>query len=235
MRILVTRPLQEADRTASALARLGHEPVLAPMLTIVPLDDPLPAGPWSGVIMTSGNAARAIASRAVMLLPLPVFAVGHQTAIAARDAGFVSVVSAAGDGADLVALLATQKLSSTNPLLYLAGNDRARDLTAELSAYSIRAETHVVYRAVPAKALAATVKEAFLENRLDGVLHYSRRTAAIFCECAASSGVLAEALLSTHYCLSARAAEPLVELGAKDVRVGSSPDEDALFRLLSPA
>ncbi len=39
MRVLVTRPEPQAETTASRLVALGHEPVVAPMLVVVPEPD----------------------------------------------------------------------------------------------------------------------------------------------------------------------------------------------------
>ncbi len=233
MRILVTRPSPEAERTAAALVQLGHEPMLAPMLSIMALDVPLPIGPWGGIVMTSGNAARAVAGRVADLAALPVYAVGRQTAAAAHEAGFTSVLSADGDSTDLVALIATRK--SQAPLLYLAGNDRARDLPLELGTHGIRIETAVVYRAQAASTFSPNVRAAFAQNAIGGVLHYSRRTAAAFCSCVQSSDLQAQAMKATHYCLSSRAAEPLAAAGVKNLQIASAPEESALFRLLPQA
>src|SRR5262245_9639371 len=119
MRILVTRPADEAERTAQALRVLGHEALIAPVLRIEPIEDaPLGDGPWSGVLMTSGNAARAMAMhpRRAALFKLPAFAVGAQTTKAARDAGFSDVSSADGDSADLARLVAAKLRVRTAPL-----------------------------------------------------------------------------------------------------------------------
>ena len=65
MRLVITRPEPDASRTAQALARLGHEPILSPMLDVV-LDPAvaLPEGPFQAVLATSSNAIRALAMHA---------------------------------------------------------------------------------------------------------------------------------------------------------------------------
>ena len=236
MRILVTRPADEAERTAQALRALGHEALIAPVLRIEPVDDaPLGDGPWSAVLMTSGNAARALAMhpRRADIVRLPAFAVGAQTTRAARDAGFADVTSADGDGADLARLVAAKLRVRTAPLLYLAGSDLARDLPGELSRAGLAAETVVIYRALAMVELPDDAGEALQAGALDAALHYSRRSVSVFLVCANASGLLEQVLALRHCCLSERAAEPLRQIGASDVRVAARPDEVALLALIS--
>src|SRR5262249_33061019 len=63
MRLLGTRPEPDNERTAATLRAKGHDVMLAPMLRIeaVPNVD-LGAPPWSGVLLTSANGARALAA-----------------------------------------------------------------------------------------------------------------------------------------------------------------------------
>src|SRR5262249_49599259 len=93
-------------------------------------------GPWAALVMTSANAARAIAAhrRVQELRSLPVFVVGRRTAEAARAAGFDDVVSADGDAAGLAQLIVRRAASADAPLLYLAGEDRTGEIEAVLSA-----------------------------------------------------------------------------------------------------
>ena len=56
MRVLVTRPLPEANQTATRLAALGHEAVIAPLTTIEPTGAIVPAGPFDLIVATSARA-----------------------------------------------------------------------------------------------------------------------------------------------------------------------------------
>ena len=81
MRLLVTRPEPDNERTAAALRARGHEVMLAPLLRIEAVADAdLGAPPWAAILLTSANGARAIAGhpRRGELLALPVLAVGPQ-------------------------------------------------------------------------------------------------------------------------------------------------------------
>ncbi len=233
MRLLVTRPEPDGERTAAELRRRGHEVMLAPLLRveIVP-DAELGAGPFAAVLLTSANGARAIAMhrRRGELTALPALAVGASSAKAARDAGFTDVTSADGDGGDLARLATARFAGVERPLLYPAGEERARELGGELAASGIKVTTAIVYRTVKVTAFPPDVRAALISGAIDGVLHFSRRSVESYLEC--GRDMPGPALAPVHCCLSARAAEPLQAAGAGNVRVAAQPDETALLALL---
>jgi len=240
MRLLVTRPEPDAARTAAALRARGHDVMLAPLLRIeAEAEADLGSGPWEGVLITSANAVRAIAAhpRKDELVALPLFAVGRRSAEAARAAGFAEVVSADGDAGDLARLVATRDRTPQPgvqvrlPLLYLAGEDRAADVGDMLAAHGIATRTIVVYRAVAATALSPDIKDALAAGAIDGVLHYSRRSADAFVALALAALIDIKKLTITHYCVSAQAAAPLRDAGAAAV-AAETPDEAALLALI---
>ncbi len=235
MRLLVTRPAPDGERTAGLLRARGHDVLVASLLHIEPVVDAgFGAGPWTGVLLTSANAARAVAQhrRVAELLRLPAFAVGERTAQAARLAGFGDVVPAGGNVVELAILVAASVRTRNERLLYLAGAERAGDLAAELLAQGVPVETTVIYRAVANTHFPPYAWSALDLGRLDGVLHYSRRSAEVYLNCARAAGVLDKARAPSHYCLSAQVAAPLIAEGAKTVRVARSPDEAALVDLV---
>lgn len=234
MRLLITRPASEGARTAAALQSQGHQTLHAPLLRIEWLAADFGSGPWDGVIMTSANAARALSDhpRRDELLPLKLFAVGRTTAQAAHACGFRDFVSADGDVSDLLDLLTRSPLHAGR-LLYLAGADRSVDLSAALAATGMRVDTVAIYRAVADSRLPDEVEAALAAKKIDGVLHFSPRTAAAFVTAAAAVGPAALAL--PQFCLSAAVAKPLQAAGARDLRVAARPDEAALLELIGVA
>ncbi len=232
MRLIVTRPEPDNERTAAELRARGHEVMLAPMLRVEPvIDADLGSGSWAAVLITSANGARAIAShrRSGELRALPVLAVGQASATAAREADFSDVTSADGDGGDLARLAAARFAGAAKPLLYLSGEERARDLGAELAASGLQVATVVIYRTVKAAALPEKVRAALAAGAVDGVLHFSRRSVESYLDCARDG----PALQPIHYCLSARAAEPLQAAGASRIRVAAKPDEAGMLALVT--
>src|SRR6516162_7458190 len=206
VRLLVTRPQHDGERTAARLRARGHEVTLAPLLRIDAVDVELPREPLSAVVMTSRNAARAIARhpRRDALTALPAFTVGRHTAEAARAAGFRAVECADGDTDDLAA--------SGVPLL-----------------------TAVAYRTVKVERFAPDVAVALAQGALDGVLHFSRRSAQAYLDCAARAGMLERALALVHFCLSRQVAQPLAAAGAAAIRLAPKPNEAAMIDLIGPA
>jgi uroporphyrinogen-III synthase len=230
VRILVTRP--DGERTAAELRARGHAPIVAPLLRIEPIANVDLGGAWVAIVLTSANAARALQAHPQRggLDGLPVFAVGQRSAQAARDIGFSDVTSADGDVTDLAGLVVERVGEGT--LLYLAGEDRAGDLAGELADHGLDVHTAVVYRAVPVEILPEPARAAVATGAVDGVLHYSRRSAEAFVDRARQAGVLDQALGAVHYCLSPQVAEPLQTAGAANIRIARRPDETALFELL---
>jgi uroporphyrinogen-III synthase len=232
VRLLVTRPEDDGARTGAALRARGHAVLLAPLLRVEAVDAAIADAPYGAVVMTSANAARAIAShpRRAALAALPVFAVGRRSAQAARAAGFRDVRCADGDKADLVALIRAEYRAPRGPLLYLAGEDRAGDL--ELAGSGVEVVTAVVYRAVTAEKFPDAVAAALAAGTLDGVLHLSRRSAEAYLACARRASLLAPALAPVQYCLSAVVAAPLGAAGAAAIRIAARPDEPAMLELV---
>jgi uroporphyrinogen-III synthase len=230
MRIVVTRPRVDGERTATALRARGHEVLVTPLMRIEPIAANF-EGEWSGTIVTSANAANAIreSSSGNALMKLPLFAVGRRSAEAARESGFEDVLSADGGVRDLLQLIRIRRPDRNAPLLYLAGEDRAADLVGVLSARGIAAEMRVVYRAV-ALPFPPALRDALEAGIIDAVMHFSRRAADSYVAGAKIAGVVAPALAVRHLCLSSQVAEPLAD--ASRIDIASRPDEAALIELL---
>ncbi len=96
MKVIVTRPRDQAGPLVNRLEELGHEIVECPLIEIEPLEGPVDVEGYEWVIVTSPNGARELVSRAQGDLP-KIAAVGPGTAEALRDLGvepaFVPVVS----------------------------------------------------------------------------------------------------------------------------------------------
>ena len=242
MAILVTRPHPDDETTASALRARGFEVLLAPMLRFEPVafhDDE--DARYGAVIVTSANALRGIEPylKASRLLKLPLFSVGEHTASAARGVGFENVIPANGDAGALrdlmLASVKTKELKKASTLLYLAGADLARDLAGELGERGFTVVTHTTYRMSPVSSLPRDVSDAFAANRIEAVLHFSRRSARAFLDAARAAGVEISALAIPQCCISAAVASVVRDAGATQVMVASSPDENALLEALDRA
>src|SRR5258706_7453594 len=97
MRLLVTRPRDDAEAFAKALCARGHVAIVAPLMEMrVVAGAPVALEGVQGVLATSANGVRALAARTTPR-DVTIYAVGPQTAEAAREAGLTVVISAEGD------------------------------------------------------------------------------------------------------------------------------------------
>jgi uroporphyrinogen-III synthase len=237
MRLLVTRPEPDAFRTATALRERGHTVSIAPLLKIEGVPADIGAGPWDAVVMTSANSCRAAAAhpRFTELVHRAAFCVGEHSAEAARKAGFVDITAAGGDAAELAQMLKERFAARDRHLLYLAGEDRAADLAADLATHGIHMKTVVIYRALKVTEFPPAARAALAAREIDGVLHFSRRTAESYLSCAVGAALLDRALAPFHYCLSPLVARPLLQAGSATVRVAEKPNEASLVELIGAA
>jgi uroporphyrinogen-III synthase len=87
----------------------------------------------------------------------------------------------------------------------------------------------------PVSGLPRETRDAFAANRLEAVLHYSRRSARAFLEAARAAGVEISALAIPQCCISDGVASVIRDAGATQVMVAATPDENALFGALDRA
>jgi uroporphyrinogen-III synthase len=237
VRLVVTRPEPDAERTAATLRERGHTVFVAALLAIETVDNAeIGPGPFAAILVTSANAAAAIVRhpRFTQLRALPVLAVGDRSAEAMRTAGFADVMSASGDVDDL-AQLAAERIRRRASLLYLAGADRAGDLAGDLSGRGFAVSRVVVYRAIAAGAFPPAVVAAITDG-IDGVLHFSKRSAEAYLNASRAAGLDESALKKpAHFCMSAKVAEPLVQAGAVGIYLASEPTEATLLALIPAA
>jgi uroporphyrinogen-III synthase len=237
MRVVVTRPRGDAERTAARLTKAGHDPIVSPVLAIRATGATLPEGPFDAVIVTSANALPPrIADLPAALLSVPTHAVGEATARAARRAGFTHVSVGPGRGEQLAEALLRQR-PVPERLLYLAGRDRTPDLEAALAASGLAPRVVEVYAAEPEPTLSCAAKAAFAgesgaaPGTTDSlvVLNYSARSAALFLALLDRLGL--DPAQARHACLSEAVAQPLLQRRLV-VLVATKPQEEALMRLL---
>lgn len=233
MRLLVTRPEPQGEQTAQALRARGHDVILAPLMRIESLPADFSGGPWDGAVVTSANAIHVLRNhpRLAEFTSLKLFAVGARTAAAAREAGFANVLSADGDAAALTDLI-VKTLPPQTSLLYLAGEDRSADLAAALKPARMSVHTVEVYRAVAERALPQAALSALQAGTIDGVLHFSRRSAQTFLDALAASETRLNSLNCHHFCLSSQVAEAFAGEGAVRISVAARADEAAVLDLV---
>ncbi len=216
-RILVTRPQPAAARTAEALAALGHEAVLAPLLKTGPVAWKLPASLPQALLISSAAAPRHVGPAAAPLKPVPALCVGAATTAAATAAGF----NAENGGENLAAVLAEAGRRNIATLLHLAGENRTRAQPPKGVALSVV----TVYR--------ARLLPLLDPGPIDAVLLFSARSARHFTDQWARLGHRLEhgrtpALVALSPAV-ARAAGP----GWPRLAVAARPDHASLLAALA--
>jgi uroporphyrinogen-III synthase len=222
MRLIVTRPEQDAGPLKQKLEAKGHSVTVMPLLDIVPHTGLVIADEnWQAVCATSANAIRSFDGVAAVS-HLPLLTVGPQSLAAARKAGFANASAHGGDVKGLADHVRSHLRAEDGPILYLSGAEVSGDLKGALEACGFKVVKLVVYDAVPAEA--ALLRS--LLNEHDGVLLYSPRTAKLFVKAAPD----AEAERLMYYCLSANVAAALPRNWPR--AIAETPDEAALLALL---
>jgi len=234
MRILITRPLDDAKRTAEKLTALGHRCHVAPMLTIVERENiALAFDDVQAIIVTSANGIRALAPR-TPVRDVPVFAVGEHSASVARGLGFADVKSADGDVVALTRAIEAWAVPEGGALLHAAASKTAGQLRQTLEQRGYRVRTAVLYDAVVAQAFDAQTRDMLAAGEIDTVLFYSPRTAAAFADCVREAGLIAACRRIIALFISSAAAARCAALPFAQVRIAVRPNEDDLLKLLQP-
>jgi uroporphyrinogen III methyltransferase / synthase len=130
VKVIVTRPRDQAGPLVSRLEELGHQVVECPLIEIEPFEEAVDVEGYEWVIVTSPNGARELARRAQGALP-KVAAVGPGTAETLRELGiepaFVPNVSSQ-DG------LLTEFARPEGRILFAAAEGSRRRVIEELEA-----------------------------------------------------------------------------------------------------
>lgn len=232
MRILITRPREDAAAFAERLGACGVESLVVPLMEIVfeaGLD--LDLRDVRAILLTSANGARAL-DQLCPTRDLPVFAVGPATAQAARDAGFRDIAVSGGDVVHLAETVRATLPAGPGVLLHVSGSVVAGDLAGRLgrAGYTVRRAT--AYSARPMTILPQAVRDALTGGAIEGVAFFSPRSAALFhglIEAAGLGGTLGRL---TGYCLSDAVARDLPAPPWGATAVAARPDGEALAELI---
>lgn len=233
MRVLVTRPREDAEPLAERLHTLGIEAMVEPLLEVTFDDSAAPdLDGVQAILATSANGVRAFASLSARR-DIPLLAVGDATARAARDIGFRHFESAEGNVETLARLVALRCDPARGPLLHVAGSQLAGDLAGLLEARGFVYRRAVLYAARPAAALSDAAAAALEEGKLDGVLFFSPRTAETFVSLVRQGKLARTCRRLVAFCLSEVVAERARTIAWRRIAVAAHPDQDTLLTLLA--
>jgi len=232
MRVLITRPQQDAEHVAEALRVRGIDSAIAPMMVVESVPGAkLDLAGAQAVLLTSANGARALAEH-TRERGTRILAVGDATTRAARNLEFFRVESAGGDLEDLVRLARTRLDPDGGVLIHAAGRDVAGDLAGRLITLGFTVRRVALYRAEAAREMPATAAAALTAGTIDAVLFFSPRTAATFVTLARQAGLEPYCERITALCLSQAVAEKAGALRWRAIEVADRPEQGRLLRLI---
>jgi len=231
VRLLVTRPEPDAEALAERLRGLGHEVLVAPMLTVVPREEQaIDLAGVQVICFTSRNAVRIFADQSPERA-IPVYVVGPGTAEEARAKGFLAVREGGGDGRALVEAVRDALSPLAGAVLHARGAAVAYDVAGALRKAGFTVREQVLYETLPVPALAPEVRQAWAEGHIDGVLLFSPRSAKTFATLLMDADLAGGAKQVIAYCLS-DAVRSGADLPWQAVRVAERPDVPAMIELL---
>jgi uroporphyrinogen-III synthase len=234
MRILITRPIDDARPLADALQERGIEVLIEPLLEIRHLEDAeIDLQGVQALLFTSANGVRAFAASCPRR-DLKAFTVGDGSAEAARQAGFREVESAKGDVEALAALVVDRLKAEDGILFHAAGTVTAGDLKARLEGLGYQVRRAQLYEAKIAGALSPETLMNLNLGGIDVVLLFSPRTASTFADLWRAAGAPALARIQA-LCLSAAVAREVGNLGWAGVEIADRPDLQSMLALVDAA
>ncbi|API58756.1 uroporphyrinogen-III synthase [Tardibacter chloracetimidivorans] len=222
----VTRSSPYAFLTGHHLRAAGHEPLIAPVLTIHRVShEPLTKPPDALVFTSTHGVAHHLFDPE--MAEVPVYAVGQRTARTARDAGYRNVASADGNVGDLYDLIIARAARGSS-IVHLGAAEPAGNLARDLVGQGFSARHVAVYESLDVPS--STLRPALAALPwIDGVLVHSpkagRRLARFLMECG-------DLWHGTAFCISHAAAEPISAVTRAPVLVAQFPTENALIALV---
>ncbi|MGN6423768.1 MAG: uroporphyrinogen-III synthase [Asticcacaulis sp.] len=232
-RVWITRTEPGASKTAQAVAALGYEPVIAPVLAVRRLKPVFDPHGFDALIFTSRNALDAFCD----LCPrrdLPVWCVGAVTASAARQHGFERVISGDSDARTLSELIVRDAASGLR-LFHPTAQAPAFAMADALRAKGVTVSEAAVYETVPltpALPRPQTLTHALIHSPraaapvVQTLVQNADAPALIFI---AISPAAAQALEKTL------AAAPQTRKLARAIRISAFPDEASMLQRLDEA
>jgi uroporphyrinogen III methyltransferase/synthase len=247
LRVLVTRPAEQAGELAAELRAAGAEPVLLPLVAVVALPDAAPldaaleklAG-WDALVFTSANAVRVFAARRSGRRPRaaapPAWCVGAATARAALASGLAvrGLPDEGGDASTLLRVILDDATVAGRRFLAPCA-EGARDVLAEgLRRAGARVDVLPIYRTIPAPVDAAGLRAELRAGALDALSFASPSAARAF------AGHLdaesrAAALRALRVAIGPATADALREAGLAPDAVAAEPSAAGIVRALVEA
>ena len=230
LRLVITRPQEDAEVLADELSVMGVESLIAPVLSIelFELETPDLTG-VQALLLTSANGVKAF-THLSKERQIPIFAVGHASASAAHKFGFKNIESADGDVENLADLVCKKLDSRNGAVLHIAGTMIAGDLAGILGHSGFDYQRVQLYHAREISDFPPHCLVAIKDALVDGVVLYSPRTARAFVDLLIKAGLVDFTRQLLVFCLSEAVAAKINAYEWARVVVAEKPDQVALLK-----
>jgi uroporphyrinogen-III synthase len=216
--ILVLRPEPGNAKTCARAQELGLNAIPMPLFKVEPLDWEAPEpNTFSGILMTSANAARWGGTQLAHFHHLPLFAVGEATAGAAREAGFEPEMVGKNDVESILEIIAAQ---GHRKILHLCGTN-VTSFTSDM----VRIEQRHVYHSL---AIEPQLDWQSLLANGPIVLVHSARAGTRLADLVAQSGVCLPSIALVA--ISETAARATGD-GWQSIAIAANPRDEAVLAI----
>jgi uroporphyrinogen-III synthase len=232
MTILLTRPIEDSQKIANELKKLGIGSEISPLLEIKKKLNVIPdQEKYQAIILTSKHAVLGLIDTNIKK-SMPIYCVGDATSSFVVNLGFLNVVSASGDAGDLTRLTIKNLTPSEGPILYLCGQHANSNINDKLELSGFTVVASIVYEAKEIKSLSKTVVKSLKKKEISGVFLYSPRSARILCNVIECLNLQKTSHGLVVYCLSSAVANEVKSLIWKDVLIAQKPNNLEMLALV---
>ena len=227
--LLVTRPKKESEKVKEYLSKLGFNIYIEPMFSIKYLTTKINVENFDFIISTSQHSIIAL-SKTTKNRDKTIITVGNNTMQIAENLGFTSTKSLNGNVNDMISYLKNYNGSN---VLYIRGKDITCNLKKILVNNIKNFQEVILYRTVDRKRFSNSCYNLLLQDKIDGILFYSPRTADIFIELIKKHNIEEKTKNITIYVMSNKIAEIAKKVSWKNIKITNKPTNQSLMSLIS--
>jgi len=235
MRVLVTRPSANSQKTISRLEKNGHDVFQFSLLKPSFISNPIPNENYDGILVTSSFAAEILDSKwTPRQRDIKILTTGNATRDILITPGFSNVISMQGDALQISENI-DQHFPTGSRLLYPRAETIAQDLSAILFSKGYDCHDWIVYKTTQVMTFDEPTTRLLLENKIDSILLYSTRSAQALNQCyklLMSNHSVSTMKIPKILVLSLAIKNSLEDSLKKKCIHASHPDEDSLMSLI---
>lgn len=235
MRVLLTRPIDDAREEAQHLKAQGFDVIISPASKIESADALPPLEKYAAVLFTSANAVKALQGflkEGDPLLQTPAYCVGAKTAQAARGAGFQIIEEGHGTVDSLLKVIESEPHDGER-WAYFSGDIIRHDPEPRLKKLGLTLDHHIIYHARAIADLSGEAAKALQEKSIDVILFYSPRAVELFADQVKKAG-LDVGIKDLHaLCLSADVGARARKLGFETITTAKESSARAMHEALN--